>query len=182
MNRVANVTLTSRFARQAVFLGATVALALSASACSAAAPKANDDAVVAPHACASAQWTFGKPLPVGDGPYIYVPIQVQYRSGPRCQLRVVLNARLTGAGGHLINGGVATGVLTAVIGPAPGERETSLMSVPLDSFLWSNWCLPAGGTIRAVVRGSGHVYTTVVQQRPMCLDPHRSIGFTWGVK
>jgi hypothetical protein len=57
-----------------------------------------------------------------------------------------------------------------------------LTSMPRSSYLWSNWCGPAAGMIRAVVTAQGHVVTTTTSERPMCLYPHRPISFTWGVK
>jgi len=126
------------------------------------------------------QWTFGKPLPVGDGPYIYLPVQVVYKSGPRCELNIALSAELTDAAGHRV--GAATGTMRSVLGPAPGERQTPLTSISRTSFLWSNWCQPSSGTIRVRLASSGHTLATVVPQRPMCVDANRPVSFTWGVK
>jgi hypothetical protein len=131
-------------------------------------------------ACESTQWTFGKPVPEGDGPVMYLPVQVRYTSGPRCRLDIEFTAKLTDGSGRLVPGGTATGSMRAVIGPAPGERVTALTSMPRSSFLWSNWCGPAAGLIRAVVTTAGHVGTTTTSERPMCLDPRQPISFTWG--
>jgi hypothetical protein len=133
-------------------------------------------------ACQSTQWTFGKPVPEGDGPVMYVPVQVRYMSGPRCRLDITFTATLTDGSWRVVPGGTATGAMHAIIGPAPGERVTPLTSMTRSSFLWSNWCRPAAGVIRAVVTTAGHVGTTTTTERPMCLDPRQPISFTWGVK
>jgi hypothetical protein len=165
-------------ARQAGFLGAAIAVA-AAGGCSSTVTKAGDAAVPLP-ACGSTQWAFGKPLPVGDGPYIYLPVQVVYRSGPRCRLDITLTAELTGTADRRVPGGAATGTLRSVIGPGRGDRHTALTSISKTSFLWSNWCHPAGATIRVLVASEGHSLATVVPQRPMCVDSGRPITFTWG--
>jgi len=196
MNTDSMCARTRRLTREATICGGAVAVAAVAavaavSGCSSAATHAasvaggantNTASTVSLKACGSAQWTFGKPLPVGDGPYIYVPVQVVYKSGPRCRLNIAVSAQLTDAAGHRVPGGAATGTIRSIIGPAPGERQTSMTSITATSFLWSNWCRPAGSTIRVQVASSGHMLATVVPQRPMCIDPSRPINFTWGLK
>ena len=192
MNTDSMCTRTRRLTREATICGGAVAVAAVAavSGCSSAghaghaasvAGGPNTASTVSIKACGSAQWTFGKPLPVGDGPYIYLPVQVVYKSGSRCQLEIAVSAQLTDAAGHRVPGGAATGTMRSVIGPAPGERQSALTSLSSTSFMWTNWCQPVGGTMRVLVTSSGHSVTTVVPQRPMCIDSSKPISFTWGV-
>jgi len=198
MNRLtgfaARAALAREHARRAVYLCATVAAGVAVGGCAAATHASDAAHTTATHAsgasradgtigaCESTQWAFGKPVPEGDGPVMYVPVQVRYTSGPRCRLDVTFTAKLTDGSGRLVAGGTATGTMHAIIGPAPGERVTAPTSMTRSSFLWSNWCGPTVGLIHAIITTRGHVGTTTTSERPMCLDPRRPISFTWGVK
>ena len=155
-------------------------LGMIVSACTPGA--ARPDGTARPGACASSQWEFARIAPVGDGPNVYLPVQVVYTSGPRCTLDIPLRATLTGGAGVAIRGGTGAGVLRGVIGPAAGQRRTSLSSVPASSFVWANWCAGPGGTVLARVDGPGHAATVLIGQRPECLDQSDPMDFTFGVK
>jgi hypothetical protein len=110
-------------------------------------------------------------VPVGGSGYVYLPIQAYYVSGPRCDLRITVTAELTGSG----RPESAAGTIQGVIGPAKGERETTLYK-----FLWQNWCMTSQQQIQVVVAGGGHTTKTAISQRPECFNASQSDHLNWG--